>query len=391
MKPNWGLLALAIGAFAIGVTEFGPMGLLPVIASDLNVSIPAAGMVVSAYAFGVMVAAPLVTLSTSRVSRRALLMAMSAIFILGSTWSAVSTSYEMLILSRVFTSINHGAFFGVGSIVAAGLAPPGRRAAAVATMFMGLTLANIIGVPAATWAGEHLGWRAVFWAIAAIGVVQLIGVRVALPDIPGSKTTNVRSELRVLMQKNVLTPLLLTVMSNSAVFTVLTYIAPIFQAEAAASVNVVMVMLLIAGIGMTVGSWLGGKFADLSVDRTITGSLLINVLMLGAFAVFMSNIYVSAVIIFAWGAASFALIPPIQVRIMSAASGAPSLASAVNIGAFNLGNAIGAVVGGWVIGANLGYPAVASTGAAIAIISLIIAVLSRGDNSSVDAGQFIGH
>ncbi len=367
------------------------MGLLPSIAGDLDVSIPAAGVVVSAYAFGVMVAAPLVTLTTGRVSRRTLLMVMSAIFILGSIWSAVSTSYEMLILSRVFTSINHGAFFGVGSIVAAGLAAPGRQAAAVATMFMGLTLANIIGVPAATWAGEYLGWRAVFWGIAAIGVLQLIGVRVALPDLPGNKTANVRSELRVLMQKNVLTPLLLTVMSNSAVFTVLTYIAPILQTEANASINVVTVMLLIAGVGMTLGSWLGGKFADISIDRTIIGSLIINVIMLGAFALFMSNIYVSGVIIFVWGAVSFALIPPIQVRIMSAASGAPSLASAVNIGAFNLGNAIGALLGGWVIGASLGYPAVAFTGAAIAVISLIIAVFSRGHALSADARPITGH
>ncbi|TCV96832.1 MFS transporter [Biostraticola tofi] len=391
MKLNLGLLALAVGAFAIGVTEFGPMGLLPVIAGDLNVSIPAAGIVVSAYAFGVMIAAPLVTLSTGRVPRRTLLMAMSAIFILGSILSALSTSYEMLILSRVFTSINHGAFFGVGSIVAAGLAAPERRAAAVATMFMGLTLANIIGVPAATWVGQYLGWRAVFWGIAAIGVVQLIGVRLALPDLPGNKTGNVGAELRVLMQKNVLTPLLLTVMSNSAVFTVLTYIAPILQTEANASINFVTIILLTAGVGMTLGSWLGGKFADISVDRTIIGSLCINAIMLGAFALFMSNIYVSGLIIFVWGAASFALVPPIQVRIMSAASGAPSLASAVNIGAFNLGNAIGAVLGGWVIDASLGYPAVAFTGAAIAVISLIIAVFSRGHTPSADPRPIIGH
>ncbi len=316
---------------------------------------------------------------------------MSAIFILGSIWSAVSTSYEMLILSRVFTSINHGAFFGVGSIIAAGLAAPRRKAAAVATMFMGLTLANIVGVPAATWAGEYLGWRPVFWGIAAIGILQLIGGRVALPDLPGNKTANVRSELRVLTQKDVLTPSLLTVMSNSAVFTVLTYIAPILQTEAHASINFVTVMLLIAGVGMTFGSWLGGKFADISVDKTIIGSLIINAIMLGAFALFMSNIYVSGLIIFVWGAASFALIPPIQVRVMSAASRAPSLASAVNIGAFNLGNAIGALLGGWVIDASLGYPAVAFTGAAIAAMGLIIAVLSRGHTPSLDARPVIGH
>ncbi|WP_280540774.1 MFS transporter [Chromohalobacter sp. 11-W] len=391
MKPIFGLLALAIGAFAAGVTEFGPIGLLPTIAGDLDVSIPAAGVVVSAYAFGVMVAVPLVTLSTGRVPRRTLLMALSAIFILGNVLTAVSINYEMLILSRVVASINHGAFLGVGSIVAAGLVAPERRAAAVGTMFMGLTFANIIGVPAATWAGDYLGWRAVFWGIAAIGFVQLIGVRVTLPDLPGNKTSNVRSELQVFMQKNVLTVLLMTVMSATALFTVYTYIAPILQTEANASVNFVTAILVAGGVGMTLGSWLGGKFADFSVDLTIIGSVIIVAIMLSAFALFMSNIYVSAVIIFVWGAVSFALVPPIQVRIMSAASGAPTLASAANIGAFNLGNAIGAVLGGWVIDADLGYPAVALVGAAMAVITLIIAVFSRGLTPSADARPITGH
>lgn len=391
MQFHFGLLALAIGAFAAGVTEFGPIGLLPTIAGDLDVSIPAAGVVVSAYAFGVMVAVPLVTLSTGRVPRRTLLMAMSAIFILGNILSAVSINYEMLILSRVVASINHGAFLGVGSIVAAGLVAPERRAAAVGTMFMGLTLANIIGVPAATWAGDYLGWRAVFWGIAAIGFVQLIGVRVTLPDLPGNKTSNVRSELRVFMQKNVLMVLLMTVMSATALFTVYTYIAPILQTEANASVNFVTAILVAGGVGMTLGSWFGGKFADFSVDLTIIGSVVIVTIMLGAFALFMSNIYVSAVIIFVWGAVSFALVPPIQVRIMSAASGAPTLASAANIGAFNLGNAIGAVLGGWVIDADLGYPAVALVGAAMAVVTLIIAVFSRGLKPSADARPITGH
>ncbi len=318
-------------------------------------------------------------------------MALSAIFILGNVLTAVSINYEMLILSRVVASINHGAFLGVGSIVAAGLVAPERRAAAVGTMFMGLTFANIIGVPAATWAGDYLGWRAVFWGIAAIGFVQLIGVRVTLPDLPGNKTSNVRSELQVFMQKNVLTVLLMTVMSATALFTVYTYIAPILQTEANASVNFVTAILVAGGVGMTLGSWLGGKFADFSVDLTIIGSVIIVAIMLSAFALFMSNIYVSAVIIFVWGAVSFALVPPIQVRIMSAASGAPTLASAANIGAFNLGNAIGAVLGGWVIDADLGYPAVALVGAAMAVITLIIAVFSRGLTPSADARPITGH
>ncbi len=170
MKLNPPLLALAAGAFGIGVTEFAPMGLLPVIATDLGVSIPTAGLLISAYALGVMLGAPLMTLTTGRMPRRALLIGLAAVFTVGNLLSAISTDYAMLLIARVITSLNHGAFFGVGSIVAAGLVPPNRQAGAVAAMFMGLTIANVVGVPLATWAGDALGWRASFWGIAAIGV-----------------------------------------------------------------------------------------------------------------------------------------------------------------------------------------------------------------------------
>lgn len=368
MKVNPGLIALSIGAFGIGVTEFAPMGLLPVIASDLGVSIPTAGLLISAYALGVMLGAPLMTLTTGRVPRRTLLIALAGVFTLGNLLAAISTGYGMLLAARLITSLNHGAFFGVGSIVAASLVPPERKAGAVAAMFMGLTIANVVGVPLATWAGEHLGWRMSFWGISGLGIATMAALRLTLPAMPAPKGGNVIAEMRVLKRGSVLGALALTVIGSSAMFTVFTYIAPILRAETHASLGFVTAMLVTYGVGLTAGNWLGGLFADRSVDRTLMVTLAGLALVLAAFAVLMPFAVPTAILIFLWGVASFALVPPLQVRVMTAASDAPNLASAVNIGAFNLGNAIGAAIGGGVIAAGLGYRAVAVAGAIAAII-----------------------
>lgn len=377
MKLNPPLLALAAGAFGIGVTEFAPMGLLPVIATDLGVSIPAAGLLVSAYALGVLIGAPLMTLTTGRVPRRTLLIGLAAIFTLGNLLSAIADGYGMLLAARIVTSLNHGAFFGVGSIVAASLVPPERRAGAVAAMFMGLTIANVVGVPLATWAGEHLGWRASFWGIAGLGVVTMAALRLTLPAMPAPEGGNVMNELRVLARGPVLGALGLTVIGSSAMFTVFTYIAPILQTQTHASLAFVTAMLMTYGVGLTVGNWLGGKFADKSVDRTLIVTLGSLSAILAAFAALMPFHAPVAVLVFLWGVASFALVPPLQVRVMAAAADAPNLASSVNIGAFNLGNAIGAALGGAVIAGGLGYPAVSLAGAATSTIGLAMVLWSR--------------
>ncbi|SCW97045.1 MFS transporter [Ancylobacter rudongensis] len=375
MKLNPPLLALAAGAFGIGVTEFAPMGLLPVIASDLGVSIPSAGLLISAYAIGVMLGAPLMTLTTGRVPRRALLIGLMAIFTLGNLIAALSTSYEMLLAARLITSLNHGAFFGVGSIVAASLVPENRRAGAVAAMFMGLTIANVVGVPLATWAGDLVGWRAAFWGIAVLGIIAMAALRLTLPKVAADAGGDMASELKVLGRGPVLLALALTVISSTAMFTVFTYIAPILQQETAASIGFVTSMLVTYGVGLTVGNWLGGRFADRSVDRTLIVTLAALTVLLIAFAALMPLAVPTVVVIFLWGVASFALVPPLQMRVMEAASDAPNLASAVNIGAFNLGNAIGAALGGAVIAGGLGYPAVALAGAAASASGLALVLL----------------
>lgn len=385
MKLNPPLLALAAGAFGIGVTEFAPMGLLPVIATDLGVSIPTAGLLISAYAVGVMLGAPLMTLTTGRMPRRALLIGLAAVFTVGNLLSAISTDYAMLLIARVITSLNHGAFFGVGSIVAAGLVPPNRQAGAVAAMFMGLTIANVVGVPLATWAGDALGWRASFWGIAAIGVGVMAALRLTLPQLSAPTGGNIAAELRVLSRGSVLAALALTVIGSSAMFTVFTYIAPILREQTHASLGFVTAMLVTYGLGLTLGNWLGGKFADKSVDRTLIVTLASLSAILVAFAVAMPFAVPTSILVFLWGIASFALVPPLQVRVMGAAGDAPNLASAMNIGAFNLGNAIGAAVGGAVIAGGLGYPAVSLAGAVASGLGLLLVLFLSRKRTAVAA------
>ena len=372
MRINPPLVALAIGAFGIGVTEFAPMGMLPGIASDLGVSIPAAGLLVSAYALGVLLGAPLMTLTTGKIPRRYLLIGLMAIFTLGNLMSALATDYTSLLIARVVTSLNHGAFFGVGSIVAASVVAPDKRAGAVAAMFMGLTLATIGGVPLAAWFGEVLGWRTAFWGITGLGVFAMLALWFALPNVPLPKSDGVLAEIRVLGRGPVLAALALTVIGSSAMFTVFTYIAPILSSETQASTAFITAMLVLYGIGLTLGNVWGGKAADRSVDRTLIVSLSALILVLLAFTVLMRWPLPAALAILIWGIASFAIVPPLQMRVMEAAKAAPNLASAVNIGAFNLGNAIGAALGGAVIKAGLGYPAISLAGAAMAGLGLLM-------------------
>ena len=377
MRLNPPLLALAMGAFGIGVTEFAPMGMLPVIASDLQVSIPAAGLLVSAYAMGVLVGAPLMTLTTGRIDRRTLLIALMGIFTLGNALSAVADGYWMLMAARVVTSFNHGAFFGVGSVVAASLVPPHKRAGAVAAMFTGLTVATIGGVPAATWVSESIGWRTAFAGIAGVGAIAMLSLRLALPPLPAAKGGDMRAELRVLTRKPVLAALALTVVGASAMFTVFTYIVPILREETHASTGFVTAMLVLYSIGLTIGNTLGGRLADRSIERTLIGSFAVLATVLVVFAGVMQWPWPAAIAILIWGIASFAIVPPLQMRVMDAASDAPNLASAMNIGAFNLGNAIGAALGGGVIGAGLGLPVVSLAGAAMAAAALVMLLALR--------------
>ncbi|NYZ11827.1 MFS transporter [Azospirillum sp. RWY-5-1] len=380
---NWPLLALAVGAFGIGVTEFSPMGMLPVIAEGVDVSIPSAGLLVSAYAIGVTVGAPVMTLLFARFGKRTALMALMAIFTLGNLMSAMAPDYWTLLASRVVTSLNHGAFFGLGSVVAASLVPKEKQASAVATMFMGLTIANIGGVPVATWIGQSIGWREAFAGTAILGLLTIAALWLALPAGAAGARPEVRRELRVLTRLEVLIALLTTVLGSSAMFALYTYVAPILTTLAGASDGFVTVALVLIGLGFTLGNWLGGRVADWSLDGAtavflgaLAAIMLVSPLLLGSHVG-------AAIALFLWGTAAFAIVPPVQMRVMQAAADAPGLASSVNIGAFNLGNAIGAALGGAVIAVGLGYAAVPLVGGLTAAAGLGLVWLGRRQAATV--------
>lgn len=376
-KFNWPLLALAVGAFGIGVTEFSPMGMLPVIAAGVDVSIPSAGLLVSAYAIGVLVGAPVMTLLFSRFGKRTALMALMAIFTLGNLLSALSPDYWTLLLARVVTSLNHGAFFGLGAVVAASVVPKDKQASAVATMFMGLTIANIGGVPVATWVGQQIGWREAFVGTAALGLLTIAALWMALPRGAPGKRPEVRRELRVLARPEVVIALLTTVMGASAMFALYTYVAPILETLAGASGSFVTLALMLIGLGFTLGNWLGGKVADWSLDGATAIFLAALSIIMLASPLLLGSPVGAAITLLVWGVAAFAIVPPVQMRVMQAAAEAPGLASSINIGAFNLGNAIGAALGGAVISAGLGYAAVPVVGGLTAAAGLGLVWLGR--------------
>lgn len=369
-RINWPLLALAIGAFGIGTTEFSPMGLLPVIAEGVNVSIPTAGLLVSAYAIGVMIGAPVITLAFSRFGKRTALMLLMGIFTIGNLLSALSPDYWTLLAARLVTSLNHGAFFGLGSIVAASVVPKEKQASAVATMFMGLTIANIGGVPAATWIGQQIGWRMAFAGTAGLGLIAIAALWLALPRGEAGKMPDVVRELRVLTRPAVLLAMATTVMGAGAMFTLYTYVAPTLAELTGASEGFVTLALVLIGVGFTIGNGLGGRLADWSLDgatKIFLGALALIMLALP----FVLSSHVGAAIgLVVWGAAAFAIVPPVQMRVMQAAADAPGLASSINVGAFNLGNGLGAAVGGAVISLGLGYAAVPVAGGLLAAAGL---------------------
>jgi DHA1 family inner membrane transport protein len=366
MKSSAALLALAIGAFAIGTTEFTPMGLLPVIAEGVQVSIPTAGMLVSAYAIGVMLGAPVMTLLFSRFGKRAALMGLMVLFTVGNLLSALAPSYTTLLLSRLVTSLNHGAFFGIGAVVAASVVPKDKQASAIATMFMGLTIANIGGVPAATWIGQQVGWRVAFGGTAVLGLVTIAALWLALPKGAPGQRPDVRRELKVLTRPEVLLAMGTTVLGAGAMFTLYTYVAPVLAELTHASPSFVAFALVLIGIGFTLGNHLGGKLADWSLDGATKLILAALAVVMAALPLVMSTHTGAAIGLVVWGAAAFGIVPPVQMRVMQAAAQAPGLASSVNVGAFNLGNAVGAALGGAVIGQGLGYAAVPLAGAALA-------------------------
>ncbi|WLQ49608.1 MFS transporter [Streptomyces poriferorum] len=370
------LLALAIGAFGIGTTEFVIMGLLPEVAADFQVSIPTAGFLVTGYALGVVIGAPLMTLLGTRVSRKRMLMILMALFVIGNVVSATAPVFGVMLAGRVVASLAHGAFFGIGSVVAADLVAPHKKAGAIAMMFTGLTVANVVGVPLGTYIGQSVGWRSTFFVVAALGVIGLLGVARLVPDQPRPEGVRLRHELAAFRNVQVLLAMAMTVLGFGGVFAAITYITPMMTEIAGYSASSVTWLLVLFGLGMVGGNLLGGKFADRRLMPLLYVSLGGLAVVLSLFTLTAHNKIAAAVTIFLIGGLGFATVPPLQKRVLDQAAGAPTLASAVNIGAFNLGNALSAWLGGMVIAAGLGYTAPNWVGAALAASALVLAVVS---------------
>ncbi|MGW4344924.1 MFS transporter [Streptomyces sp. NPDC004690] len=370
------LLALAIGAFGIGTTEFVIMGLLPEVASDFGVSIPTAGLLVTGYALGVMLGAPLMTVLGTKISRKRMLMLLMGLFIAGNLLSALAPVFSVMLVGRVVASLAHGAFFGIGSVVAAELVAPHKRAGAIAMMFTGLTVANVVGVPLGTLIGQSAGWRVTFAAVAGLGVLGLAGIAKLVPDLPKPEGVHLRHELAALKNAQVLLAMAMTVLGFGGVFAAVTYIAPMTTHVTGFSDGSVTWLLVLFGLGMVGGNLVGGRFADRALMPMLYVSLSALAVVLALFTLTAHNKVAAAVTIVLIGALGFATVPPLQKRVLDQAHGAPTLASALNIGAFNLGNALSAWLGGLVIAAGFGYTAPNWVGAALAAGALALAVLS---------------
>ncbi|MEU6766467.1 MFS transporter [Streptomyces sp. NPDC046853] len=370
------LLALAIGAFGIGTTEFVIMGLLPEVAGDFGVSIPTAGLLVTGYALGVVLGAPLMTVLGTRISRKRMLMLLMGLFIAGNLLSAVAPVFGVMLAGRVVASLAHGAFFGIGSVVAAELVAPEKKAGAIAMMFTGLTVANVVGVPLGTLVGQSLGWRTTFAIVAGLGVIGLAGIAKLVPDLPKPQGVRLRHELAAFRNVQVLLAMAMTILGFGGVFAAVTYLAPMMTDVAGYADSSVTWLLVLFGIGMVAGNLVGGKFADRALMPLLYISLSALAVVLALFTLTAHNKIAAAVTIALIGALGFATVPPLQKRVLDQASGAPTLASAMNIGAFNLGNALSAWLGGLVISAGLGYTAPNWVGAVLAGSALVLAVVS---------------
>lgn len=363
------LLALAISAFGIGTSEFIIMGLLPDLARSFDVSIPKAGLLVSAYALSVTLGSPIVALLVARMDRKRALLTLMGLFVVGNALCAMAPTYGLLMAARVLTALCHGAFFGIGSIVASNVVPKEQRAQAIALMFSGLTLANVLGVPAGTALGQAFGWRAAFWALIPIGLIAAVGlVRLVPSQMPDAM--NLRQELRAVMRPQVQAVLALSTLSSVAMFCVLTYITPILETVTGFSPHGVTWVLMLFGVAITIGNLLGGRLSDWRQMTTVLGGLT---LLLGIFLVMpLAEPYrwSAVAIVFVWGVVHFGAGAPLQTRAVEQAKGAPNLVSTLNQGAFNLGNALGASLGGLVLTAGFGYRRLSLASAAVVVAAL---------------------
>ena len=372
------VLALATGGFAIGTAEFATMGVLPQIADGVGVSVPEAGWVISAYAVGVVIGAPVLAFFGARLPRRGLLVALMAAYVVGHAASALASDFGMLLVARVFSGFPHGAYFGVASLVAASMAPPAKKGRAVAMVMIGLSFANVVGVPAATWLGQTLGWRSTYWVVTVLAAITVALVVAFVPKCPGDREASGRRELSAFATPQVWLTLLVGAIGFGGMFAVLSYIAKVVTEVGGLAESAVPVFMLAFGVGMVVGTWLAGELARWSVF----GSLV-----LGSAGMGLTLLAFSAVAPWGWAALPLAflitllgsvLVVNLQLRLMDVAGEAQTLGAAMNHASLNIANALGAWLGGVAIAAGFGYRSTGLVGALLAAAGLVVLLVSAG-------------
>lgn len=361
------------------------MGLLPDVARSLSVTIPQAGYLVSGYAMGVVVGAPIVAMATAGIPRKTALLALMALFTIGNLGCALAPDYWLLMTARVVTAFAHGAFFGIGAVVASNLVPREQRTQAISLMFAGLTLANVLGVPFGTALGQAAGWRTAFWAVVAIGIIAFLAIARFVPSgMPGTRGGLAR-EFRALGRWPVLLPMLISTIASVSMFSLFTYITPLLEEVTGLTPHGVTGALLAIGVGLTIGNLIGGRLADRNLLSTIIGAFVCLVMVLGALALVVHMMLPTLVLLILWGGIAFALVSPLQIWVVDAATDAPNLASTLNQGAFNLGNATGAWIGGVALNAGVHYAQLPLLAALVATVGLGLTLSSLIDRRTLPA------
>ncbi|MFE0187026.1 MFS transporter [Streptomyces sp. NPDC058989] len=384
------LLALAIGAFGIGTTEFAVMGLLPDMAAGFGVSIPLAGYATTLYALGVVIGAPLMTALGTRFTRKQMLMLLMGLFIVGNLLTGIAPNFGIMLAGRIVSAFTHGAFFGIGALVAADLVAPQKRASAISLMFSGLTIANVVGVPAGTMLSQQFGWRTTFYAITALGVIGLLGIVKLVPAQRARAASPIGSELAVFRNPQVGLAMLMTILGFGGVFAAVTYLASMMTEVTGFAPSSVIWLTAIFGLGMVGGNLVSGRFTDRAMMPMLYVSLTGLALSLAAFSFTAHNKIAATLTIALIGVFGFATVPPLQKRVMDQAAAAPTLASAGNIAAFNFGNALASWLGGIVISAGLGYTAPNWVGALMTVAALVVAIFASAlERRQTGRGQVV--
>ncbi|MGY1916715.1 MFS transporter [Blastococcus sp. SYSU DS0973] len=365
------VVALALGGFAIGTTEFVTMGLLPDLAEGVGIDIPTAGHVISVYALGVVVGAPVIAALATKLPRRGLLVGLMAAFVAGNVFTALAPGYGSLLAARFVAGLPHGAYFGVASLVAASLVAPHLRGRAVSSVMLGLALANVAGVPSATWLGQQYGWRTAYWAVAGVALLTMAAVTAVVPAAPGNRAATVRSELGALRRPQVLLTLLVGVVGFGGMFAVYSYIAPLVTDVTGMSRGAIPLVLLAFGLGGVLGTALGGRLADRALFRSLVGANVVTGVLLALVPVAARTPLTIVAVIFLFATSASVLVVCLQLRLMEVAGEAQMLGAALNHSALNAANALGAWLGGLVIAAGLGYTAPGWVGAALAAAGLV--------------------